>query len=48
MYLDDILIVAPTEEAHLRILDKVLGHLEQAGLRAKQVNVHLCNNQLLL
>ena len=35
VYLDDILIAAPTEEAHLRILDKVLGRLEQAGLRAK-------------
>ena len=35
VYLDDILIVTPTEEAYLRILDEVLGRLEQAGLRAK-------------
>ena len=36
VYLDDILIAAPTEETHLRILDEVLGRLEQAGLRAKR------------
>ena len=36
VYLDDILVIGSTEEAHLRVLEKVLSRLEQAGLRVKQ------------
>ena len=36
MYLDDILVTGSTKEAHLRVLEKVLSCLEQAGLRVKQ------------
>ena len=35
-YLDDILITGNSEEAHLKALEEVLSHLEQAGLRVKQ------------
>ena len=34
-YLDDILIAGSTKEEHLEILDKVLAHLSNAGLRVK-------------
>ena len=36
VYIDDILITGPTEEAHLNTLDKVLDRLETAGLRLKK------------
>ena len=36
VYLDDILITGPTDEAHLKTLGEVLTKLEQAGLRLKK------------
>lgn len=36
VYLDDILITGPTEEAHLQNLDTVLTRLESAGMRLKR------------
>ncbi len=36
VYLDDILITGPTDDAHLETLDKVLKRLDEAGVRLKQ------------
>ena len=36
VYLDDILITGPTDEAHMKILEEVLTKLEQAGLHLKK------------
>ena len=36
VYLDDILITGRTDAEHIETLDKVLGHLEDAGLRLKR------------
>ena len=36
MYLDDILVMGITEEAHLRALEEVLSRLERAGLQVKR------------
>jgi len=36
VYLDDILITGPTEEAHLATLEEVLRRLEEAGLRLRR------------
>ena len=33
VYLDDILVSGKTEKAHLEVLEQVLDHLEEAGLR---------------
>ena len=35
LYLDDILVTGASDEEHLTTLDKVLSHLEEAGLRLK-------------
>ena len=32
VYLDDILVSGKTEKAHLKVLEQVLDHLEEAGL----------------
>lgn len=36
VYLDDILIIRPTDEAHLRALEEVLTRMEEAGLCLKK------------
>ena len=36
VYLDDILVTGPTQEDHLRNLQKVLQRLQQAGLQLQQ------------
>ena len=36
VYLDDILITGPTEEAHSKTLEEVLTRMEQAGLHLKK------------
>ncbi len=36
VYLDDILVTGPTEEAHLAVLGEVLRRLEAAGLRLRR------------
>ena len=35
VYLDDILVTGPTDEAHLSTLNEVLSHLDKAGIRLK-------------
>ena len=36
VYLDDILVTGETEEQHIATLGKVLGRLNEAGMRLKQ------------
>ena len=36
IYLNDILVTGTSEAEHLAIFDKVLSHLEEAGLRLKR------------
>ena len=36
VYLDDVLVMGPTDDEHLRTLDQVLGRLEEAGARLKR------------
>ena len=36
VYLDDVLVMGPPDDQHLRTLDQVLGRLEEAGARLKR------------
>jgi len=40
VYLDDVVVFAPTEEEHLQILDLVLGRIAKAGLTLKPAEYH--------
>ena len=40
VYLDDVIVFAPTEEEHLRRLDLVLGRISKAGLTLKPSKCH--------
>jgi len=40
VYLDDVVVFAPTEEEHLQILDLVLGKIAKAGLTLKPAEYH--------
>ena len=46
VYLDDIVIVSPDFETHLKILDQVLTRLREAGLTVSRTKCEFCRPQL--
>jgi hypothetical protein len=42
-YLDDLIVAAPTLEAHNQALEALFGKLQEYGLRLKLSNVHFLN-----
>ena len=46
VYLDDILVSAPSEEEHLRRLEEVFVRLEKSGLRARRSKCHFMASEV--
>jgi hypothetical protein len=45
-YLDDIIVTGRTREEHLKALDKVLGRLEEHGLKANREKCKFLQNSV--
>ena len=45
-YLDDIIVTGRTREEHLKVVDKVLGRLEECGLKANREKCKFLQNSV--
>ncbi len=48
VFLDDILIVSPTEEEHFKRLDLVFSRLASAGLKVKLEKCHFLKDKVII